>query len=139
MYIWPTVIILIALVTIFSAFGGRRRHYTTGDGVRYSAIFGETKEAVRDQNVQKISVSATFGGVELDMTQAGIQNEAAVVDVFVLFGSADIIVPENWAVEVRVTPILGGVENKTRPSDHQQKKLLLTGSVMFGGASVRAR
>lgn len=139
MYIWPSIIVLIALVAIFSAFGGRKHHhYSTADGDRYSALFGETKETVKDQDVKKISVSAVFGGVELDLTQADIQGEGALIDVFVLFGSADIIAPDTWAVENKISSVFGGVENKTR-ADSQQKKMLLTGSVIFGGASVRTR
>lgn len=138
MYIWPSIIILIALVAIFSAFAGKKYHSVTADGEKYSAFFGETKEVIKDRDIKSLSVWVMFGNVELDLSQARIQDGSAVIDIFSMFGGAEIIVPDDCAVEMKITPILGGVENKTR-AEGQEKKLLLSGTVILGGAAIRSR
>jgi hypothetical protein len=47
-------------------------------------------------------------------------------------------VPENWSVDLRITPLLGGVEDKTRPvTDPAAPRLVLRGTVMMGGVEVK--
>jgi predicted membrane protein len=138
MYIWPSVLILVAVFAIITAMGPRRHAAPSGGEGRYSATFGETKQTVRDQDFKGLSASALFGGVELDLSEAGMEGDNASIDVFVLFGGAEIIVPESWYAEVKITPIFGGVENKTA-AQIREKKVLVTGTVLFGGAVIRTR
>ena len=42
--------------------------------------------------------------------------DRAVVHVFAMWGSIEIRIPDTWAIEVGVVPIMGGVEDKTRGS-----------------------
>ena len=138
MYIWPSILILVAVFAILSAFGTRRHVVSAGGGSRYSAAFGETKETVRDQDFKGLSASALFGSVELDLSEARMQGETASIDIFVLFGSAEVILPESWSAEVKITPIFGGAENKTTAQTGEHK-VLVTGTVLFGGAVIRSR
>ena len=46
--------------------------------------------------------------------------------------------PEDWAVESRVTPLLGGVEDKTRPPQGATRaRLLLRGFAIMGGVEIK--
>jgi len=136
MYIWPSVIVLVAVFVIISAVG-KKSHVVSADGAsRYSALFGETKETVRDQDFKSLSVSAVFGNVALDLSEAEMQGENASIDIFVLFGGAEIVLPESWAAQVKITPILGGAENKTTTQTGAHK-VLVTGTTIFGGAEIR--
>jgi hypothetical protein len=78
-----------------------------------------------------------MGGCELDLRHAAIDGEA-VIDVFALWGGIDIRVPENWTVVSRVTPVLGGVDDKTRPAAGASlHRLVLRGFVVMAGVEVK--
>ena len=73
-----------------------------------------------------------MGGCDIDLRQAAINGDA-VIDVFAVWGGIEIRVPEDWAVAFNVTPLLGGVEDKTRPSlGSSQHRLTVRGLVVVG-------
>lgn len=78
-----------------------------------------------------------MGGVNLDLTQADMAGDRAVLQVSVMMGGVEIRVPEDWATELRVTPIMGGVEDKTRGPAVVTKRLVLKGTVLMGGVEIR--
>jgi predicted membrane protein len=78
-----------------------------------------------------------MGGVMLDLRKARMTGEA-VLDVFAMWGGVELQVPESWAVDVRVTPLLGGVEDRTRPAtDPSAPRLVLRGTVLMGGVEIK--
>ena len=78
-----------------------------------------------------------MGGCEIDLRQASIDGEA-VIDVFALWGGIEIRVPEDWTVVSRVMPILGGVEDKTRPPQTAAgKRLVVRGFVVMAGVEMK--
>jgi predicted membrane protein len=79
-----------------------------------------------------------MGGCVLDLRDALMAGgEPAVVDVFVLMGGMNIIVPVNWTVSQEVVVLLGGVQDKTRsiPSNPAQH-LLVRGTAVMGGVEI---
>jgi hypothetical protein len=55
-----------------------------------------------------------------------------------MWGGIEIKVPENWSVSGRVTPILGGYEDKTRRvADGTNQRLLVRGLVIMGGVEIK--
>ena len=56
-----------------------------------------------------------MGGVTLDLRQAKMTPEGAVLDAFAFWGGIEIKVPESWQVRGEVIPLMGGFEDKTRP------------------------
>ena len=60
-------------------------------------------------------LAAFMGGVTLDLRQAKMTPEGAVVDTFAFWGGIEVKVPETWQVRGEVIPLMGGFEDKTRP------------------------
>lgn len=58
-----------------------------------------------------IQASTVFGGTEIDLTKADIQ-QPVVINTSTTFGGVKIIVPSNWQVNSDVTTIFGAVENQ---------------------------
>ena len=82
-------------------------------------------------------LTAFMGGCDIDLRQAAIHGEA-VIDVFAMWGGIDIRVPDDWRVIGRVTPIMGGFEDKTRPPrGAAAHTLVIRGFVLMGGVEVK--
>ncbi len=45
--------------------------------------------------------------------------------------------PEDWAVESHVVPLLGGFDDKTRQPADAKQRLVLTGIAIMGGVGVK--
>ena len=84
-------------------------------------------------------LTVVMGGCEIDLRQASIApGTTAVIDVFAFWGGIDIRVPEDWTVVTRVTPLLGGVEDQTRPAQTAaSKRVEVRGTAIMGGIVIK--
>ena len=96
------------------------------------------KKQVSSQEFTGGEASAIMGGISLDLRQAKIKNDEAVLDVFAFWGGVEIRVPEDWHVVVQAVPLLGGFEDKTfHPKSGTNKRLVIKGYAIMGGAEVK--
>ncbi|HKW63008.1 MAG TPA: DUF5668 domain-containing protein [Candidatus Acidoferrum sp.] len=108
-----------------------------------AVVFGGLERRMTSQAFQGGDVTAIFGGVELDMTEANMQAKEATLAITVIFGGVELRVPPNWQVAFRGAPIFGGIEDKTRtarvedPVNSNLKVLVITGAVIFGGLEIK--
>jgi predicted membrane protein len=146
---WPIVLIGIGLLIMWGSLQARRRPSAASGGgdprttVNGVAIFSGLERRVTTQDFQGGNVSAVFGGIELDLSEANMQADEATLEVNAVFGGAEIRVPDTWVVSYRGSPLFGGVEDRTRirrteePADPKRKILILTGAVVFGGLEIK--
>src|SRR5262245_37052132 len=94
-------------------------------------------------NVRKVGaqfkggeVVAVMGGCDVDLSAASIAGEA-VLDVLAFWGGIGIRVPRGWEVVDRVTPILGGFDDRSDDAPAGAPRLVLRGAVIGGGIDVR--
>jgi predicted membrane protein len=145
--LWPLVIIAAGLMMIWGSIESRRvRAATPGDTqntMNISAVFGGIERRISAHDFRGGTVSAVFGGAELDFRDADMEGDEAVLEVNAVFGGAEIRVPENWRVEVRGQTVFGAYSDSTRssgpadPNAPKRKVLILTGSTLFGGVEVK--
>lgn len=82
-------------------------------------------------------LAAFMGGVTLDLRQAKMPPEGAVVDTFAFWGGIEIKVPETWQVRGEVIPLMGGFEDKTLPKAGAiDGTLVIRGFAIMGGVEV---
>lgn len=114
--------------------------YSSEDFVNTTCIFGGTKKVVLSKNFKGGDLVNVFGGAEIDLTQADI-NDKAVIEVTAIFGGATLIVPSNWEVKSTVITIFGGINDKRKIAaltEQTGKKLILKGTVIFGGVEIKS-
>jgi hypothetical protein len=122
--------------------GARVTATGTGPGtVKIDAVFGGAKRVVTSQDFQGGEVVAVFGGVELDLRQAGMTGDSAVLEINAIFGGVEIKIPRNWSAVVEGVGIFGGYgDNSIQPEPVQGpgvKQLIVRGVAAFGGVDVK--
>jgi hypothetical protein len=101
------------------------------------AILGGVSRGNNSRSFRGADLLAIMGGCQLDLRQAAINGEAAI-EVFVLWGGIEIRVPEDWTVSSRIVPLMGGVEDKTRPPQGATAhRLILRGFAIMGGVEIK--
>ncbi len=138
----PLVFVLIGFSIIFrNSFRGKREEFKNvtfqGGMNQHSAIFAGNEYHVRGERFMGTNMNAIFGGVELDLREAIIE-EDIVINATVAFGGIDISVPGNVNVKVSNIPIFGGVSNKAgKTFDESQPTIYVNSTCMFGGIDIK--
>jgi predicted membrane protein len=147
--IWPFLLIFAGLQIIWSRFGASRVPGMPGvtssgaDTVNEYALFGGVERRVNVNNFRGGSITAIFGGVEVDFRSADIEGEEANIFVEAIFGGVEITVPERWIVIFQGQSVFAGYSDETRqplpdaPGAPPRKTLILHGRAVFGGISVK--
>jgi predicted membrane protein len=145
---WPAFLILGGVLIVFK---GMRRGGQASDGVRAgeegedvmhgsrvdtSAILSGAKIKSDTQDFRGGELTAVMGGIDLDLRQASIQEEATL-RVFALMGGIAIKVPADWSIVVNAVPVLGGVDDRTVPPMNPGKRLVIEGEAILGGIELR--
>ncbi|HPS77952.1 MAG TPA: DUF5668 domain-containing protein [Thermoanaerobaculaceae bacterium] len=101
------------------------------------AILGGFKRVVTSRQFRGGSLTAFMGGCNVDLRQASIAGDTAILDTMAFWGGIEIKVPSDWTVVLQGTPILGGFEDKTtqRRGDGS-KTLIIRGFAVMGGVGV---
>lgn len=136
-FIWPAILIVLG----FSLLLGRRaagRETTGDDRIDQFVLFSGAEVTNHSPAFTGGSISAVFGGAEVDLRGAGLAGDASL-DAFTAFGGIEIFVPEGWKVVVHGFPLFGGFENTTRTEDlaADAPTLDVSATALFGGIEVK--
>lgn len=107
------------------------------------AVFGGGHRVIYTDNFKGGSLTAIFGGSEIDLTKSKLAEGDNVIEVIAIFGGAEIHVPRDWNVVVNATPIFGGFANKivrdpAQPID-LSRTLVIKGLALFGGIEINSK
>jgi predicted membrane protein len=149
---WPSIFIIVGVIFIVSrrtwrsgmphSEGAATGAVTGDDWIDYVNIFSGGERQVTSQVFKGGKITSIFGGIELDLTKAQLQQGDSVIEIACIFGGATLIVPDNWFITIEVTPVLGGFSDSRKlmpgrtvdPSRH----LIIKGAVVFGGGEIKS-
>lgn len=146
--IWPALLILFGLI-IFTATlrTPSKKGKKSGNEISVESSFetrlimGGREDEIHSKDFESAQVSVIMGGLELDMRNADMKGEEAVVNVKLVMGGVELWVPRDWEVISKCSPVMGGIENKTRrnviDSGQTVKRLIIDGSIVMGGIEIR--
>jgi len=129
--VWPLLISVAGVTLMMQAF----RRGVENPNFRAIAVMGGNVSKL-GTHLDAGEVLAFMGACEVDLSAAQIEGEA-IVDVLAFWGGIGIKVPRGWQVVSRVTPILGGCENKTSDAPEGAPRLVVRGSAIMGGIDIR--
>jgi len=134
---WPIILIIIGLSFIFRKRFTPKSSDSSDDQIDEVAIFGGTEKKFVSENFQGGKITCMFGGSEIDLHGSKLA-EGASIDVFCMFGGVEIIVPEDWKVDMDATAIFGGFsDSRKNVTDQPIATMRIKGFTMFGGGEIR--
>ncbi|HKQ96429.1 MAG TPA: DUF5668 domain-containing protein [Candidatus Polarisedimenticolia bacterium] len=102
------------------------------------AMLGGAEHKSNSADFRGGAVTAILGGSKIDLRLANVKDTPAVIDVFVMWGGVEILVPRDWGVSVQGTPIMGAFEDKTAPpAEGAGPRLVIKGVAIMGGVEIK--
>ncbi|GAB2615515.1 LiaF transmembrane domain-containing protein [Belliella aquatica] len=104
------------------------------------AFLSGDQRRILSKNFKGGKISAILGGSEIDLSQADM-TEPAMLNIEVALGGVKLIVPPHWSVQVNVSNVLAGVEDKrlyAHVTPDPKKILKIYGSVILGGLEIKS-
>lgn len=152
--LWPLVLIGLGILLLFQRAEGwhAKLQYqpigvdfktdipADGNTVKIDAIFSGGKRVITTQDFQGGEIVTIFGGIELDLRQAGMVADSAVLEVNAIFGGVEVRIPQTWSAVVQGVGIFGGFGDNTlqpNPDAPGVKRLIVKGGAVFGGVEVK--
>lgn len=136
---WPLILILIGIWFLFRA--GKEPTVVDKDSLNLIALFSGNSSRIVSQSFKGGSSVAVAGGSEVDLRDAKLSGGEAKFDVFVMFGGAEITVPEDWEIVIKGLPIFGGMDDKTSAPAREEgvntPTLVIKYLALFGGIEVK--
>jgi hypothetical protein len=107
------------------------------DEVTLAAIFGPIDFRSTATSFRGGSLECWYGGGTIDLRGASLAAEGARLEVRAIFGGAQIVVPETWAVTTSIVGIGGAGDMRSRAGlGSQAPHLEVSGIAVFGGVGI---
>jgi hypothetical protein len=133
--LWPLLLSVAGLTLIVQTLRSRG----TASRFRAFAVMAGNHVRIGSQEFGGGQALAVMGGCEIDLDSVRNAAGEATIDVLAFWGGIDIRVPRGWQVVDRVTPILGGFEDKTSAAIPGAPRLVVRGASIMGGVEVSHR
>lgn len=136
--VFPFILIIIGIAIIFPKRINKSKFISSKSDVTLTSVFSGMTNKSESKEFNKADITTIFGGATLDLREAKAKNNECLCTCEVVFGGADILIPDDWEVNTdSVTCIFGGIENKKSSSKNNKSTLYLTGTVVFGGIEIK--
>lgn len=145
--LWPLIIVAVGANFVYQAMNKKIPEAQEINGssefINDKHIFGGGDFTIQNQNFKGGKVLAMFGGGNYNLMQSKLSpSNNNVLDVTFVFGGGNFIVPSDWNVQVSVTSIFGGFNDRRKvlPSSEldPNKTLFITGMAVFGGGEIKS-
>lgn len=139
--LWPVFLILLGVSMVAGAVTRARERATSTEpspSLNAFALMSGSERRIASQDFRGGDVTALMGGHVIDLRSAKTAPGGAVIDLLVCMGGIDIRVPSDWEVSSEALPIMGSVEDNTKPSGGPSTgRLVLKGLIVMGGVEVK--
>ncbi|MBM3405514.1 MAG: hypothetical protein FJY10_11590 [Bacteroidetes bacterium] len=146
-YFWPVILIALGILVLSKSF--RRHHFGMKEGemkseegyINEENVFAGSKQKLTHQQFRGGKISCVFGGSEVDLTQASLAPGEHVLELNMVFGGVELIVPADWKIILKNSSVLGGFSDKrsiVRDNPDPSKVLIIKANAVFGGGEIKS-
>jgi predicted membrane protein len=140
--LWPLALVLFGVHLVFRSRSERRSQgppaVDSAAEIYELAVLGGAGRVSNAPEFRGGEMVAFMGGGTLDLTQAEIVGESAVIDVYAVWGGFEILVPSHWSVTCKGMMFLGGFVDSTRqPKGAPGPRLIVQGLAVMGGVDIK--
>jgi hypothetical protein len=137
--ILPLILIAVGLGLVFVR-SGIASAGDSSNRVNGFTMFGGQNINARSESFTGGSLTAVFGGIDLDLRSAKLALDGAGIETFTAFGGINVIVPRGWRVTVSGMPLFAAFEDnidRSVPPEPGSPHLVVSGVALFGGVEVK--
>ena len=156
-FFWPLAIILWGLWILSRSLGGGsswgpkwvrpminidadKGFASDSPDMHAEVVFSATQRRINSKNFKGGKVAAVFGELKIDLTDAEIEGDEAMIHLDAVFGAVEIRVPNNWVVVSRGAAVFGEYSDRTvhpQPPGPGAKRLVVKGGAVFGSVVIK--
>ncbi|MCH5272692.1 MAG: hypothetical protein J1E35_03370 [Lachnospiraceae bacterium] len=131
----PAVFLIIGIFILVGSIGAGVRHHYNGKQAYTATFAGNSAKTSDGEPFSGCNAEAVFGGLDLDLRNAVIE-DGAVIETVAIFGGVDIKVPADVNVKLKRTALFGGA--KSHVKSHAGRPVLYVNALcMFGGVDIK--
>jgi predicted membrane protein len=108
------------------------------DFLKIDCIFNTSRRIVNSDSFKGGNITCLFGEIKLDLTNAKLAPGINELKVDAIFSGINIRVPQDWKVQLNVTSVFGGFDDKrySVSTENGEGTLIINGSAIFGGGKL---
>jgi hypothetical protein len=108
------------------------------DVVRVSSSFGNVIKYINSDKLERVEAECSFGAMKLYFDNAKLRDGGAIIILEVGFGSVELFIPKEWAVNNEVKRGFSGVYEKNAEYRSAEKtaRITITGDVGFSSICI---
>lgn len=134
----PVIVILIGIKIIIKAINKTVHAETKEQKAECLSAFDAKTADFSGESIELAKVGAVFGGTKCNLSDARFDKKSRI-DLFCMFGGADIIVPDYVEIKINAFCLFGGISDKRIIKANAEKtaELVINGFCFFGGADIK--
>lgn len=152
---WPLLLVFAGIIMLVCRVCGTHRRaekikcmksrlknsgnrYPVNEEFNKMNVFGYGEYFVIDTEFNGGTLTAVFGGMEVDLRKAVLPEGDTYLKVEAVFSGITLLISEEWMVDTQLEVVAGGIEDR-RSGKHGSngRRLIIFGSVVFSGIEIR--
>ncbi len=132
--LFPVIMVLIGIRIL----NFKIRSTVPSSKKNYSTIFGGLEERNNNKEFESCDITSIFGGCTIDFRNIKLKDNKAHINVFVLFGGAELLMPKKFKITSDGIPLFGAFDTKLLEEDDNSKnEVVINYTAIFGGIEIK--
>lgn len=107
--------------------------------IDYQFAFSGSEQIFLEPVFRGGNIKTVFGGLTLDLRKSVLEEGNTILNLDTAFGGVELIMPEDWYVDIRCQCFCGGFDDKrvNKSIQDRSKCLIINAKCFFGGGDIK--